>query len=179
MSKLLPVYVAPDLCGPCGGKCCKRAPGITSPDDWGAPDRAVMATRIEVALRSDKWAIDWWEETSELVETEYVRPAIAGMEGWHRHGSYGGRCTMLGVNGCGLVHDARPLGCRAVIPTQGPLPHERHCGIDEAVGENQQQIARWTEYQDVLASVKVAMGDDFLGMYESDERPFHGWRLHR
>lgn len=59
----LPVlnFQAPEICAACGGACCRRAPGIAHPEDFGAPDRADLRRRVEAALASGRWAVDWWE----------------------------------------------------------------------------------------------------------------------
>ena len=123
MSAILPVvgsYERPDLCGPCGGQCCKTAPGAALPEDFGVGTDE-FESRIRSALATGRWAIDWWEGDprddgdGELDEAYYLRPATVGDEGRKFHGGWGGRCTFLGASGC-EIFDNRPSGCRGLEP---------------------------------------------------------------
>lgn len=127
----LPVlnYQDPDLCRECGGACCRRIPGIAHPEDFGAPNVTALRRRVEAALASGRWAVDWWEgdprahsttrNRRRLDRAYFLRPACAGDEGLLMDPSWGGTCTFLGDNGCSLDHDARPYECRDLEPTQG------------------------------------------------------------
>jgi Fe-S-cluster containining protein len=126
----------PDLCTPCGGKCCKSMPGGTHPSDWGAPNTDVMLERLATAFRSGLWAIDWWEGDPRGLEEGdqeyvsqgfYVRPATKGDEGRVFYASWGGECTFLTATGCSFGHDDRPLECRTLEPKY-PYRCEQHHG---------------------------------------------------
>lgn len=126
----------PDMCGPCGGACCKSMPGGSHPSDWGAPNENIMFDRLVVALSSGRWAIDWWEGDPRGLECGdpgyvdqgfYVRPATKGDEGRVYHASWGGECTFLKETGCSLLHNERPLECRTLEPKY-PLRCEQHHG---------------------------------------------------
>lgn len=131
MFQTLDSYERPDICGPCGGKCCQNAPGIASPEEFGAPDEAVMRQEIGDRLCTGRWALDWWEgdprpeperARDEDGNTEspsppayYLRPAVRGHEGALYHPSWGGVCTFHGPTGCEIFPD-RPDGCRGLEP---------------------------------------------------------------
>lgn len=143
-------------CGPCGGKCCKSMPGIATPEDFGAPDRDVMQSRLREALSSGRWAIDWWEgdprpDSHALDAAYFVRPATWDKRGTLYDPSWGGRCTFLGVKGCELEYDARPRNCRALIPRPGTSCVE----TDEDGGRvNKDRYAiAWIPYIGLLLSV--------------------------
>lgn len=122
----LPVlnFQAPEICAACGGACCRRAPGIAHPEDFGAPDRADLRRRVEAALASGRWAVDWWEgdprpapHRRRLPRALFVRPARAGFEGSIFDPAWvGSACTFLGEDGCALAHDDRPHECRSLEP---------------------------------------------------------------
>lgn len=109
----LPMYVEPDVCGPCGGKCCKGMPGIASPEDFGGDFAA-----IEAAIATGRWALDCWDEDSELPETYYLRPATEKARGEIVDRSWGGRCNFLKATGCELAPDVRPQNCRDLKPNR-------------------------------------------------------------
>jgi Fe-S-cluster containining protein len=119
-------YLKPNLCAPCGGKCCKTIPGCAYPEDF--PTKEVL----QAALDSGRWCIDWWEGDAreghtELSKTYYVRPAIKGYEGVRHHPSWGGECTFLGKNGCELSVLDRPTECRSLEPrVNGCYTHNGH-----------------------------------------------------
>lgn len=141
----LPMYVNASICTPCGGRCCKTKPGITAPEEWGAPDVEVMHMRLAAAFRSGKYAIDWWEgefPDTDVISPRYVRPAIEGDRGiedpaWAGSGS----CVFLSGKGCELEHDARPLQCRTLIPSA-----DGKCKAPEGV-KHTDTIASWIPYQ--------------------------------
>lgn len=49
-----------DICGPCGGACCKNMPGSTHPDEWGSTPQEISEA-VTKALLSGRWSVDWWE----------------------------------------------------------------------------------------------------------------------
>jgi hypothetical protein len=146
-AKNLPVYRETAACKSCGGACCKQAPGLTSPEDWGAPNRDEMVRRIAVALRSTNYGIDWWDTDVELDKTLYIRPATAKGRASRkmRDPSWGGRCALHTDAGCSLSFDERPFECRALKPN----PNYETDGCTSA--EPKLGVARmWTDYQDVI-----------------------------
>jgi Fe-S-cluster containining protein len=101
-----------ELCARCGGRCCRNLPGAATPDDFGND-----MERVEAALCSGRWTIDWWEGGVEGNDGGFfVRPAIKGHEGERLHPAWEGECTFLTASGCELPHDARPYDCRALEP---------------------------------------------------------------
>lgn len=163
---LFPSTVRPDLCGPCGGACCQRMPGICSPEDWGAPDVTTMRERLATALASGRWAVDWWEgdprggeynsHDEDWVYTHpervgrayYVRPAIRENEGRVFHPSWGGPCTFHGTTGCALAHGEKPEECRALVPRRTSGGSCRSLR-----GDKQDYAVRWLPYQQTLRDV--------------------------
>lgn len=152
----------PDLCAPCGGACCKRLPGASSPKDWGAPDRSMMRERLLLAIGSGRWALDWWEgedehEHAELrVDVFFPRPSPAGDEGDMLYPDDMGprwapltlRCTFLTPTGCELASAERPHECRALEPQPGGIGCVAHAG-DKA-----ERAVEWAPYSDLLRDVR-------------------------
>lgn len=137
---------APATCSACGGKCCKNSPGITSPEDWGAPDESVMRANLAAAFQTGLYCIDWWEghpETGDYSTSGYyVRPAQKGHERQLRHAGWGGECTFLGPRGCERSFLDRPYECRAMVPRQ-----DYNCGD----GDSKRTMAiRWLPYHHIL-----------------------------
>lgn len=107
------------ICSDCGGKCCKQAPGLVSPNDF--PNQDTMVQDIADLLLSGRWAIDWWDgdprDNGDLCQVYYLRPAIVHYEGIPQHPSWGGPCTFFNEgSGCDLAFANRPLQCRQLIP---------------------------------------------------------------
>lgn len=158
----LPMFVQPDVCGPCaatGRHCCIAYPGAASPEDFGAPDVRVMFTRIGDALRSGRWALDWWEgepfqRRQELRnDVFFMAPAVRGEEGSVMYpgtmDDFRNPCTFLSASGCELEHDARPLECRALEPTPPKCtPH---------AGGRKERAIEWWQYQGVIARVRETL----------------------
>ena len=150
--------LAPNICIPCGGACCKMNPGITAPEQWGI-DSAMRISALRGALASGKYAVDWWEGGTEpdgaLDEVYFVRPAVKGETNVF-HGAGRNRvCTFFEqVSGCTLAAAQRPDMCLAVVPTvngkcdvAGPFIHENAKG---------DYAHRWQPYQaEILAAAKL------------------------
>jgi len=121
----LPVLpkIAPELCGPCGGKCCKAAPGLTVPEDWESMEA------LEAALRGGDWGLrTWWGDplsrvlerrgrrhpVPRLVERVLIpRPRVLGE--FERDFGTEGQCVNLRATGCTLG-DRKPFQCRELVP---------------------------------------------------------------
>jgi hypothetical protein len=146
MTRQLPIVNA-ERCTSCGGRCCKHMPGTSSPEDWGAPDEDAMAARIDGALRTGKWAIDWLDADEDVgSRVFYLRPAIKGKEGDVFDPSWGGTCTMLGPKGCALEYEQRPHGCRELVPGLPDAP----CLRPDTTMPKITDAGLWAPYQDLL-----------------------------
>lgn len=113
----------PDLCGQCGGQCCKGMPGGVDPADLGAPDVDALERNVLALLRSGKWAVDWWEGDvkpgGRMDSVPFLRPACRNAPGRLRDPSRGGECVLLTDAGCSLAFSDRPRGCRELEPRVG------------------------------------------------------------
>jgi len=143
-------FQRPEICSQCGGKCCKRLPGTAHPSDFGLPS----TRRLSAALRSGRWAIDWWEgdprEDREEVKRGYwIRPATKGKEGELYDGSLGGKCTFLTLRGCELSPEDRPLQCRLLEPRPGG---HGNCKAHHGFTKREDALA-WEPYWDLLDNI--------------------------
>jgi Fe-S-cluster containining protein len=148
-------FVQPDLCGPCGGKCCRNMPGAAMPSDFGTTPDEIRARLIE-RLRTGRWAIDWWEgdprpDQDEVSRGYFVRPATKDSLGELLDPSWGGDCTFRGEGGCDIF-DERPSGCRGLKPAQDSKGCE-----DVHSGKRDCAIA-WVPYRLLIEQVIAELG---------------------
>lgn len=133
----LPILTAPvpatAQCSGCG-KCCKAAPGLFVPEDFGND-----LSRMREAIAAGRVAIDWWEGE----RVYYLRPATKDGVGYVFHASWGGTCNHLGDAGCGLTYEARPRQCRGLVPGE---PGVRNC--TEPGADKRDFVAQWEEWSD-------------------------------
>lgn len=114
------------VCAKCGGNCCKRTPGIYSPEQFGAPDNKQIERQLYSALMAGRAQIDWWEGDPRKDEDRfnpkrvrygyYVRPPIKGHLDEFEFGSWGGECALLTERGCVLPFYDRPIACQMLVP---------------------------------------------------------------
>lgn len=127
-------YERPDVCGACGGNCCKSMPGAAMPSDFGSSAEEIAAN-LSDAFATGKWAIDWWEGDprddggDDLDRAYFIRPATTGGRGLFDP-SWGGRCVFLGDAGC-EIFERRPSGCRGLEPSP-PDCKVQHSGKQDA-----------------------------------------------
>lgn len=119
------------LCSKCGGKCCKSLPGAAYPEDF---EMDKGPEKLQAAIQSGKWAIDWWEGDpgDGLEETAYyVRPATKDNIGKIYDASWGGECVFLTPDGCMMEIKGRPRECRELEPKKGKAKCISHNGTSK------------------------------------------------
>lgn len=148
-------FISPQVCAECGGMCCKSLPGITSPEDWGAPDKDQMQTRLTEALGSGRYSIDWWDgdprkgkHRIRISKGYFVRPATKRNSGGIYDPSWVGECVFLADDGCTLEHEQRPLECRYLEPKLPAIREKSGCD-SHGIGKQSMAIA-WIPYRKVL-----------------------------
>lgn len=134
---MIPVALArnerPDVCGPCGGACCKRGPGTALPEDFGRTPRERLEGLREAILTRRYIIVALTPALHRVVHHEgafagfvketyprrllYVRPRAVDEEGLFST-KHEGTCSLLTPSGCGLAWEARPSGCRALVPNE-------------------------------------------------------------
>jgi Fe-S-cluster containining protein len=152
-------FERPDLCGPCGGACCARAPGEGFPEDFGAPDRDVVRNRLLDRFRSGRWSFDWWEGDPRddgggdaLSLSYYPRPSTIKKVGAVTDPSWGGACTFLGEKGC-TDFENRPTGCRSLQPMPPDKPGATHGECRTVYGGKREAAIAWIPYQDIIEDI--------------------------
>ncbi len=85
-----------ELCGACGGRCCKQAPGLYIPSDFGETEDEIFEN-LHFKLNNRQVT------TREGVPTPRAK-----------HGNYG-QCNHLTNEGCALG-DEKPSQCKALNP---------------------------------------------------------------
>jgi hypothetical protein len=110
------------ICAECKGKCCQNFPGTAYPRDIRKNFPAkTLHESVLLALKSKKFAIDWWEQQHKGRKRKYhfyMRPVVLGFEGVWRDPSWGGPCSLFTKEGCSLPRNLRPHGCKTVIPSK-------------------------------------------------------------
>lgn len=178
MQDKLQVYTAHAGCAPCGGKCCKHAPGASSPEDWGPPG-APDFDAIRQALLGGRWLIDWWEGDPrpgyyEIWRAYFLRPAVRGFErGVFAEESEGTVYLPLGTIGpCtfhsedrGCTSPRKPYECATLEP-RPDLPGCRPPSLPGGYNMVKQIAAvQWLPYRERLC----AIGRDLLDEDEDED----------
>ena len=171
------------LCSRCGGQCCKAMPGSAWPVDFGLRGRGRKDTsRLVAALKSGRWAIDWYEgdprqerlaanlqAIARMEKAYFVRPATKGKEGWLSgrlyDPSWGGECTFLTGTGCSLRPGKRPRECRMLVPSANFPSGCKLKGIKSGEGKRTCSI-KWLPWQEFLGSLKEDKQGGLLWPFE-------------
>jgi hypothetical protein len=151
----------PDLCGPCGGACCRTRPGLESPERFlAAPDPAAA---LAAGLASGEWVVvrqigvPWVDGVPPPDEVRWreilcLRPATVAERaaGAALGGGEPSPCAFLGDAGCRLPFAGRPRMCQALEPSAG----------EECVASwDRGDAARaWLPWQDLVADARRRMG---------------------
>lgn len=117
----------PDLCGACGGACCRTRPGIEAPGRFLAAQDPVAA--LATALGTGEWilaehvGVPWVngvpppdEDRYRLIR--YPRPATVAERGADGRSATDlpDDCVFLRPGGCALPFVQRPRMCRSLEP---------------------------------------------------------------
>ena len=127
------------MCSECGGACCKRKPGIYTPEQF----ESISYDSIKELLDSGTFAIDWWEDDTPIY---FIRPRIKGEPAIY--GSWGGECINLTSKGCSLDFKDRPHACQTLVPNL--ISGERKC-YDNMKGKD--RVGMWLPYQKQLNEI--------------------------
>lgn len=148
----------PDVCGPCGGECCKRMPGNFHPADFGPGLEG-----LEKALADGVAEVDWVEcyvgpdgGLDDNAEGYFVRTAIVGHRRVYNPVWGGGVCVNLTEAGCRFAFADRPRECRELVPAD-VLGSCRNVG---GYSGKWQAADAWWPFRDTLKDIadRVAAG---------------------
>jgi Fe-S-cluster containining protein len=142
-----------DLCKKCGGRCCKKIPGFTWPEDLMVDNESFEESIFKLFI-SGNWSIDWWEGDpregkDDIVRGYFIRSAIKGCEEIFDP-SWGGECCFLSTeDGCVLSFEKRPRQCRELIPVENNKCFYSSDNIDK-----KSAAVAWIPYHNILISAK-------------------------
>lgn len=134
-----------EICEKCGGACCKNAPGIATPEQFGAPDRVALFENLKDAFLTGEWVADWLEASTPIY---FPRPNIienhsGKLYDYVYHGMWGGEgtCNFLTDKGCKKEFDERPAQCQSLTPKK-----DYECDGGEYKGKYK-MADKWRPYQ--------------------------------
>lgn len=102
------------ICSKCEGRCCKRAPGLWSPEDLGWPDVRALTHNLESHVRKGLAVF-----ASERDEAVVGGEVLFLMPPWTKAPKSAPNtlpCALLRAHGCTLTFARRPEACRRLIP---------------------------------------------------------------
>lgn len=154
-------FEAPDLCTPCGGRCCKHAPGLAMPNEFGDTKEEIK-NEVRRILKSGQWSIDNWEgdprPDGELYIVYYVRPKMIH-ETFILNNSWYGACVFHSpAIGC-MIFENRPSECRGLKPGKDRCKSEHSTKKDCVIA--------WIPYQEMLEELLIEFGE--LKLQEIEE----------
>jgi Fe-S-cluster containining protein len=167
-------YLNVELCKKCGGKCCKRFPGIAYPEDFKKP----LKDSLLKAFTSGNWAIDWYEGDptgkDELSKAFFIRPKIKDVKELFDP-SWGGECIFLTKDGCILNPNERPKGCRMLESIS-----LKNCILHAAKDKKDAAMA-WLPYTKMILDITEIMGEsqDQAHIYETPNFLDTFWKYHQ
>ena len=132
----------PEVCTPCGGKCCHNAPGAYFPGDFGETDAEIRAG-VSAALLAGTTAL------SDYDEEPYVHAPIRGRSGIVQEVVSKSPCANLLPAGCSLEFDRRPTQCRVLEPD----PAGKVCRLPTSVGDDACREA-WAPFLDLFNELR-------------------------
>ena len=131
------------VCAKCGGRCCKRSPGIWSPEDLGWPEASKLVRNIESHVHRGL-----------AVFAREPDPALRGGEIWFLMPPWlpapppERPCALLRKHGCTLTFARRPEACRRLTPSI-----DRVCSPE--LGASDQYIRyRWIPLQEFVQQAR-------------------------
>lgn len=133
----------PEVCTPCGGKCCQNAPGAYFPSDFGDTEAEVRAG-VHAALLGGTAALSGYEDP-------YVHPPIAGRVGMVHltHPADKNPCANLTPAGCSLEFNRRPTQCRVLVPD----PAGKVCRLPSSASDEACREA-WAPFLDLFNDLR-------------------------
>lgn len=133
-----------DICGNCGGRCCKRYAGCYTPDDFDDVGKEVEDLFKKELISVDKWegiliTPDWSDEEAIFIRPRH-KPSYCQdrcvSSGPIFDNSFGGECIHLSENGCLLNFDNRPMFCKLLVPVSTQMGSNGEIQICEVIGYN-------------------------------------------
>jgi Fe-S-cluster containining protein len=138
----------PDICGPCGGKCCKKLPGIVHPYDIEMSEEYLTHLITEKGYQIDCWESNPFDDGREIGQVFYLRPQTINARNEVFNFSWGGQCVFLEDTGCTLSWGERPAQCRALVPKANNM-----CSNDDPKMSKKELAKAWFPHSEFLRTV--------------------------
>jgi len=145
----------PDLCTPCGGRCCRWAAGIYHPSQIFHGPNGTMKEMLDALSKSASVAHVEFKAISSSVEHDFevgdwVSVPVVMPRHYHSPDvvfrmDVIGRCIHHGEEGCSLVYDNRPLECQTLEARDGG-----ECGFPATFSRERDLLESWLPYRDFL-----------------------------
>jgi len=132
---------SPILCSECQGGCCKNMGCHYSPRDF----KQINIKTLKKLIDEGNTSIDWWEGDildEDRDRTYYLR--IRNKNSKIVDPSCGGECILLTEEGCNLSFFNRPMGGRALLPS------EKGAGNCKTEYSKEDYCKEWYPYQNIL-----------------------------
>lgn len=142
----------PDLCSPCGGQCCKRAPGIYHPSQIFKGETPTFKDLLDAL--SNKASITWVEfcrsglskeDYSNFETVPVILPRDVHSPDIVFRSSIWGKCVHLTDIGCSFQHQDRPLECQMLEARP-----EMNCGLPKTFDRVKDLLEQWLPYRDFM-----------------------------
>ncbi len=142
----------PDLCSPCGGQCCKRAPGIYHPSQIFKGETPTFKDLLDAL--SNKASITWVEfcrsglskeDYSNFETVPVILPRDVHSPDIVFRSSIWGKCVHLTDIGCSFQHQDRPLECQMLEARP-----DRECGLPKTFDRVKDLLEQWLPYRDFM-----------------------------
>jgi hypothetical protein len=173
MTKKLPIVGVQDAqtCARCMGQCCKGTPGASDPMDLLDGDGDLDGLTIFEMFSSGDWVLGFWDGDprdeawgdrrrrglDHVSIVYFPRPAYKKKSGELFEQRFDwdlGGCTFLTDKGCKLEFEARPYGCRTLVPGWDEIddvPACRH--LNGYLRDNHRAALHWLSHQEKLKAI--------------------------
>lgn len=136
-TKKLPViHENKELCSLCGGQCCKKAPGIYFPEDFGITKKEILDKLLDLIMKKEVVIVTFFGGP-------VPRPTALG--GLLKDAPEEGRCMWHSSTGCTNTH--KPSQCKA-LQAQGQV-NKLSCSMAKGFSE-QEAVEAWQFIADDL-----------------------------
>ena len=134
------------LCSLCNGMCCKRMPGIVSPNQYEEITEELLINLLKNGYQFDYWEGPLTPESTGLT-AYYLRPQTVTSIGKVVDASWGGQCIFfIDGKGCTKSFEERPSECQDLVPNETFL-----CS---APGKSKvERIAEWLPYNNIIEKI--------------------------
>ena len=145
----------PDLCTPCGGRCCRWAAGVYHPTQIFHGPNGTMKEMLDALSNNASIGQVEFKAVSSSIEYDF------GVGDWvsvpvvmprHYHSpdiifrtDVIGRCIHHGEKGCSLLYEKRPFECQTLEARA-----DGECGLPTKFSRERDLLEAWLPYRDFL-----------------------------